>query len=100
MEIESDCEIADHSTLAETENMDPLADILPADWDTMSRRWYICNLFSPAFSEETQLFCGRAKIDGEGRVIHDTGCNCEDSSISTHVECDCEWTDKRDPVNS
>ena len=57
-------------------------------------------MFSPAYSEFTILFKGQADIDGAGRVKHDEDCPCEDSGISTQIECGCEYDDIRDLYNT
>ena len=100
MEIEYDCEIADHSTKAESDKMEPDADGDPSDLLSLSKQWVLCYLFSNAYSEVTQLWNGRAEIDEAGRVIHDTVCHCACGKLKTQVECKCEFNDIRDPVNS
>lgn len=100
LEYESDSQMHETSTNAETNYSNPLLDETKPDLTKLEKQWLWHKLFAPSYSEITILFGGEAVIDKNGAVHHAMKCNTTCSSLKCQIECDCKWIDKRDPCDS
>lgn len=100
LENESDCEMNERSTKAESDDLNPLLGENKPELSELEKKWLWWHLFATSYSELSVLFCGTAKIDKHGIVHHAPRCNTPGSTLKFQVECDCKWHDERDPYDS